>query len=65
MSSLRGLTRGKPRCLGAGVQVLSRPMRALPVSDPGTPDLRSPRRYLAWLMTQQKSSVALGILWGC
>jgi ABC-type multidrug transport system fused ATPase/permease subunit len=40
-------------------------MRALPVRDPGTPDLRSPRHYLVWLMARQKGSVALGIGWGC
>jgi ABC-type multidrug transport system fused ATPase/permease subunit len=40
-------------------------MRALPVSDPGTPDLRSPWHYLAWLVAQQKASVCLGVLWGC
>ena len=40
-------------------------MRVLPVTDPGTPDCRSPWHYLAWLMRQQRGSVALGILWGC
>jgi ABC-type multidrug transport system fused ATPase/permease subunit len=40
-------------------------MRALPVSDPGTPDVRSPWHYLAWLVRQQKTGVTLGILWGC
>jgi ABC-type multidrug transport system fused ATPase/permease subunit len=39
-------------------------MRALPVSDPGTPDISSPARYLRWLMAQQKASMALGMLWG-
>jgi ABC-type multidrug transport system fused ATPase/permease subunit len=40
-------------------------MRALPVSDPGTPDVRSPWHYLAWLVRQQKTGVTLGIFWGC
>ena len=40
-------------------------MRVLPVTDPGTPDCRTPWHYLAWLMRQQRGSVALGILWGC
>jgi ABC-type multidrug transport system fused ATPase/permease subunit len=40
-------------------------MRALPVSDPGTPDLRSPWRFLLWLLVRQKAGVALGITWGC
>jgi ABC-type multidrug transport system fused ATPase/permease subunit len=40
-------------------------MRALPVSDPGTPDIRSAGRYLAWLVRQQWTRVGLGIFWGC
>jgi ABC-type multidrug transport system fused ATPase/permease subunit len=40
-------------------------MRALPVSDPGTADIRSPWHYLAWLAVQQKARVGLGIFWGC
>jgi ABC-type multidrug transport system fused ATPase/permease subunit len=40
-------------------------MRALPVRDPGTPDRRSARHFLIWLIARQKGSVALGILWGC
>jgi ABC-type multidrug transport system fused ATPase/permease subunit len=40
-------------------------MRVLPVTDPGTPDSRSPWHYLAWLVRQQRGSVALGIVWGC
>ena len=39
-------------------------MRALPVADPGTPDLRSPARYINWLISRQKGPVALGVLWG-
>ena len=39
-------------------------MRALPVPDPGTPDLRSPARYINWLISRQKGPVALGVLWG-
>jgi ABC-type multidrug transport system fused ATPase/permease subunit len=40
-------------------------MRQLPVSDPGTPDLRSAHRFVMWLMTQQRASVLMGIVWGC
>jgi ABC-type multidrug transport system fused ATPase/permease subunit len=40
-------------------------MRVLPVSDPGTPDIRSPWHYLGWLVRQQKAGVTLGIFWGC
>jgi ABC-type multidrug transport system fused ATPase/permease subunit len=39
-------------------------MRALPVSDPGTPDISSPWHYLAWLVGQQRMRVALGVFWG-
>jgi ABC-type multidrug transport system fused ATPase/permease subunit len=37
----------------------------LPVSQPGTPDIGSPWRYLRWLILQQRASMALGVLWGC
>jgi ABC-type multidrug transport system fused ATPase/permease subunit len=40
-------------------------MRVLPVSDPGTPDIRSPWHYLGWLVRQQRAGVALGVFWGC
>jgi ABC-type multidrug transport system fused ATPase/permease subunit len=40
-------------------------MRQLPVSDPGTPQLASPSRFVLWLMARQRSSVVLGIVWGC
>jgi ABC-type multidrug transport system fused ATPase/permease subunit len=40
-------------------------MRALPVPDPGTPDLRSPARYITWLISRQQGQVGLGVLWGC
>lgn len=40
-------------------------MRALPVPDPGTPDIRSPNRFVLWLMAEQRASVLLGIVWGC
>jgi len=40
-------------------------MRALPVSDPGTPDISSPGHFLAWLVRQQWTRVSLGIFWGC
>ncbi len=34
--------------------MLHLPYRELPVDDPGTPDTRSPLRYLAWLARHQK-----------
>lgn len=40
-------------------------MRPLPVPDPGIPDLRSPWRFICWLMARQLGSVLLGALWGC
>lgn len=40
-------------------------MRQLPVPDPGTPDIRSPNRFVLWLMAQQRASVLLGVVWGC
>jgi ABC-type multidrug transport system fused ATPase/permease subunit len=40
-------------------------VRVLPVSEPGTPAIGSPSRFLLWLVGQQKGSVALGALWGC
>lgn len=39
-------------------------MRALPDPEPGTPDTRSPGRYVLWLISQQKGPVGLGVLWG-
>ncbi|WP_307797470.1 ABC transporter ATP-binding protein [Actinomadura barringtoniae] len=42
-------------------------MKSLPVQDPGTPDHRSPARYLIWLTRTQARSVAagatLGVIW--
>jgi ABC-type multidrug transport system fused ATPase/permease subunit len=42
-------------------------MRRLPLSDPGTPDVRSPGRYLLWVARQQKSTIAgatiFGVVW--
>jgi ABC-type multidrug transport system fused ATPase/permease subunit len=39
-------------------------MRVLPVPDPGIPDHRSAATYLWWVVRQQKSTVAFGILMG-
>jgi ABC-type multidrug transport system fused ATPase/permease subunit len=39
-------------------------MRKLPVPDPGEADSRSANRYLWWLICNQKSSIALGMVWG-
>jgi len=44
-----------------------RRVKSLPVQDPGTPDHRSPARYLIWLTRTQARSVAagatLGVIW--
>ncbi|MFJ7147239.1 ABC transporter transmembrane domain-containing protein [Streptomyces sp. NPDC100445] len=36
-----------------------------PLPDTGDPDLRSPRRYLLWLLRRQAGTATLGVLWGC
>ena len=44
--------------------MLHLPYRELPVADPGTPDQRSPMRFLLWLARQQKTTLALNALFG-
>ncbi|MFG2005760.1 ABC transporter transmembrane domain-containing protein [Spirillospora sp. NPDC048911] len=39
-------------------------MKSLPVADPGTPDHRSPVRYLLWLSRTQARSIVAGALLG-
>ena len=39
-------------------------MRHLPFDDPGTPDLRSPARYLLWTGRQQWRTLAVGVVFG-
>lgn len=39
-------------------------MRALPFSDPGSPDTRSPWRYLTWLARAQAGTLLLGTTYG-
>ena len=39
-------------------------LRRLPLPDPGTPDLRSPRRFLLWLARMQWRVQTLGVLYG-
>lgn len=39
-------------------------MRRFPIPDPGTPDLRSPARYLLWLARRQRTTIAAGAGWG-
>ncbi len=39
-------------------------MRTLPLEDPGTPDARSPARYLWWIIRGQRGTVAAGVLFG-
>ena len=42
-------------------------MRQLPLADPGRPDVRSPWRYLWWIVTSQRGTVlaaiAAGVVW--
>ncbi len=44
-------------------------VRILPLTDPGTPDLRSPGRYLWWVARGQLSSqlggIVFGVIWMC
>ena len=44
--------------------MLHLPYRELPLADPGTPDRRSPRRYLTWLARQQLGLLTLNGLFG-
>ncbi len=40
------------------------PYRELPVAEPGTPDRRSPARYLTWLARQQLGTICLAMFFG-
>ena len=44
--------------------MLHLPYRELPLADPGTPDRRSPARYLWWLARQQKRTLTLAAFFG-
>jgi ABC-type multidrug transport system fused ATPase/permease subunit len=44
--------------------VLLLPFHELPVADPGTPDRRSPFRYLVWLAREQLGTLSLAMLFG-
>jgi ABC-type multidrug transport system fused ATPase/permease subunit len=39
-------------------------VRPLPYSDPGTPDLTGPGRFLLWVGRQQKRTLTVGVAWG-
>src|SRR5688500_3193828 len=39
-------------------------MRSLPLADPGVPDLRSGRRFLAWIARNQAGSLAIATVFG-
>jgi ABC-type multidrug transport system fused ATPase/permease subunit len=39
-------------------------MRELPLEHPGTPDLRSPTRFLLWVARGQLGTLALGVVYG-
>ena len=40
------------------------PLVRLPLPDPGSPDLRSPGRFLAWLARSQRRGQWMSMLWG-
>lgn len=44
--------------------VPSTTVRHLPFDDPGTPDIRSPARYLLWTGRQQWRTLAVGVVFG-
>jgi len=44
--------------------VLHLPYRELPVADPGTPDTRTPLRYLVWLARHQRWLLTLNAMFG-
>ena len=39
-------------------------MRSLPLADPGVPDLRSGRRFLAWIARNQAGPLAIATVFG-
>jgi ABC-type multidrug transport system fused ATPase/permease subunit len=39
-------------------------VRRLPLDDPGTPDLRSPLRYLLWTGRKQWDTLSIGVIYG-
>ena len=39
-------------------------VRPLPYSDPGTPDLSGPVRFLLWVGRRQKGTLVVGVVWG-
>src|SRR6266567_4038085 len=57
----------KPVRGDSGVRPTVRQVRSLPLADPGTPDLRSPGRYLWWVAGGQwlglLGGMSCGILW--
>lgn len=44
--------------------MLHLPYRELPSAEPGTPDTRSPLRYLIWIAAQQKLTMTLNAIFG-
>jgi ABC-type multidrug transport system fused ATPase/permease subunit len=44
--------------------VLTLPFRELPAAEPGTPDRRSPLRYMIWLARQQQATLVLAMFFG-
>ena len=44
--------------------MLHLPYRELPSAEPGTPDTRSPLRYLIWIAAQQKLTLTLNAIFG-
>lgn len=43
---------------------LMRGLPDLPPTDPGTPDLRSGRRFVLWVARRQRRTIAVGAVWG-
>ncbi len=39
-------------------------MRTLPLADPGTPDLRSPGKFMLWIAREQLGLMCLGVFYG-
>ena len=39
-------------------------MRTLPYSDPGTPAIEGPWRFLGWIAKGQRTTLAIGMVWG-
>src|SRR5512144_2461472 len=59
-----GPTGAKPALFTGGRRRTVDQVRRLPYDDPGTPDLRSPARYLIWTGRQQLGLLGIGVVYG-